>query len=137
MTSSTAHGVELLDPAALDAAATAAGQPCHRAETAAISSRAGFFDIVRDAFPTDPPLLGQHSWDALSDSLFGGLLAAPGDRAVLVLTDLTLLRERAPEEFDTALAVLADVADTLADPVATAGRPVALRCLVGLHPASS
>ncbi|MFJ5230140.1 hypothetical protein ACIQBJ_09595 [Kitasatospora sp. NPDC088391] len=43
-----------------------------------VSDRAGFFDAVRDAFPMAPPLLGRHSWDALSDSPSGGLLDTPG-----------------------------------------------------------
>ncbi|MFJ5925318.1 hypothetical protein ACIQF6_22190 [Kitasatospora sp. NPDC092948] len=58
---------------------------------------------------------------------------APGDTALIVLTDLTLLRDRAPEAFRDAVDVLTRVADTLADPVFTMGRPTFLRCLIGLR----
>jgi len=38
-----------------------------------IKGRNDFFWAIRDRFPLDPPIESNHSWDALEDSIFGGL----------------------------------------------------------------
>ena len=42
-----------------------------------IKDRRTFFDGVRQVLPLDPPVVGHHSWDALSDSLWSGLAGSP------------------------------------------------------------
>lgn len=69
----------------------------------------------------DPPLLGSGSWDALSDSLWGGLYTAPAQKIVILWPDTGNMASFAPAEFATALAVLTDVAALLSDPDVTRG----------------
>jgi hypothetical protein len=89
-----------------------------------------FFDAVRATLPLDPPLKSNRSWDALSDSLFGGLDELGADRVLLMWTDAAKMVAAAFDEADIALEVLADVAATLAEPNYTAGRPVSLTVLM-------
>ncbi|MFJ5925317.1 hypothetical protein ACIQF6_22185 [Kitasatospora sp. NPDC092948] len=50
-----AAGVALVDPSAIDRAAAAPDAAVrHRVDTAAVASRADFFDAVRDALPMAP-----------------------------------------------------------------------------------
>ncbi|MEU4679097.1 barstar family protein [Micromonospora sp. NPDC023737] len=111
------------------ACAHAAGIPIFSLPSRAGAGREAFFDAVRAALPLDPPLLGNRSWDALSDSLFGGLLALGADRILLVWTNAARMVAVSPDEADTAMAVLADVAAMLAEPKFTQGRPVSLAVL--------
>ncbi|WP_328650327.1 hypothetical protein OG598_18465 [Micromonospora sp. NBC_00330] len=48
--------------------------------TGAGGGRDAFFDAVRGTLPLDPPLASNYSWDALADSIFGGLVIAGVDR---------------------------------------------------------
>ncbi|WP_211272879.1 hypothetical protein, partial [Kitasatospora setae] len=56
-------------------------------DTTGVATRAALFDAIRHALPLDPPLLGHHSWDALEDSLFGGLHEAPTRTPLITFTD--------------------------------------------------
>lgn len=87
-----------------------------------IVDRTSFFDAVRTTFPLDPPLIGSHSWDALSDSLWEGLFMHPAVRIVILWPGTHAMAVSASSDFATALNVLADVATLLADPKATRGR---------------
>lgn len=87
-----------------------------------MASRESFFDAVRRGLPLDPPLEGSRSWDALSDSLWGGIDGLESDRVVIIWREAAAMTA-APEELDIALKVLADVAASLADPSMTNGRP--------------
>ncbi|NJP99981.1 barstar family protein [Streptomyces zingiberis] len=93
--------------------------------------RAAFFDAVRRTLPLDPPLVGSGSWDALSDSLWEGIHGQRCERVVIVWPDAASFAEASPEEFRTALDVLADVAETLSDERATVGRPTELCVYIG------
>lgn len=84
-----------------------------------IVDRASFFDAVRATFPLDPPLVGSHSWDALSDSLWEGLSTHAARRIVILWPNTRAMATRAASDFGTALDVLADVANSLSDPQAT------------------
>ncbi len=90
---------------------------------AGIDSRQAFFDAVRATLPLDPPLKGNRSWDALSDSVWSGLDACAENGFVVVWPRYTRMRDAAPADFATATDVLAEVAASLADPEATAGAP--------------
>jgi hypothetical protein len=98
--------------------------PVYTISTSGQASREAFFDAVRRALPLDPPLQSSRSWDALSDSLWQGLYSLDVNRIVILWPDSSSLKNASPRDFDLALSVLADVADGLADPVATVGRPV-------------
>jgi hypothetical protein len=84
-----------------------------------IVDRASFFDAAREVFPLEPPLLGSHSWDALSDSLWEGLYAHPARRIAILWPHTRAMEVSALSDFETALSLLADVASSLADPRAT------------------
>jgi len=58
----------------LRAEATAVGATVYLLSGDEIVDRDSFFDAVRATSPLDPPLAGYYnSWDALSDSIWGGL----------------------------------------------------------------
>src|SRR6266849_4353557 len=64
-----------------------------------LSSTKEFFEGVRGVFPLDPPLGGALNWDALNDSLWGGLDSLKDDRIVIVWPDASHMRAYAPEEY--------------------------------------
>ena len=88
-----------------------------------IIDRGSFFDAVRATFPLDPPLVGSHSWDALSDSLWEGLYRHPAQRIAILWPSTHAISSSASVEFGTALSVLAEVARSLADRRATRNHP--------------
>lgn len=95
-----------------------------------LNSRQAFFDAVRATLPLDPPIVGDRSWDALSDSLWGGLDALASERLLIVWPNADAMNQ-SPADLRTALRVLSDVAEMLADVNATNGRPKTLTVYVG------
>jgi hypothetical protein len=95
-----------------------------------IDSRESFFDAVRETFPMDPPLLGSRSWDALSDSLGGGLYSIDEDRILIVWPNSGGFATSAAKEYETALSVLKDLITTLADNETTQKRPKSISAIV-------
>jgi len=95
-----------------------------------IVDRASFFDAVRATFPLDPPLVGSRSWDALSDSLWEGLHTHSARRIAIIWPNTRAMACSASSDFETALYVLADVANLLADPRATRDDPKEIAVLV-------
>ncbi|WP_406642760.1 barstar family protein [Amycolatopsis sp. WGS_07] len=85
--------------------------------------RKAFFDAVRSVLPLDPPVMGSRSWDALSDSLWEGILNLHGKRTVIWWPDAEEFKERSRSDYNIALEVLQDVALSLADPIKTNGKP--------------
>lgn len=96
-----------------------------------IEDRAGLFAAIRKNVPLDPVLASNSNWDALSDSLWGGLDSHSANRFVLIWPNAGLLAERCPRSFATAIEVFTGVAETLADPELTVGAPTALVVAVG------
>ena len=76
--------------------------------------------------PLHPSLESSRSWDALADSLWQGLYELGVPRVVVLWTGSEAVRVTSPQEFDTAVEVLAALADELANPEPTDGRPVEL-----------
>jgi hypothetical protein len=99
-------------------------------DTGSHPNRAGFFDEVRRKLPTDPPVLTSRSWDALSDSLWEGLRLANGTKVIIVWRGSQLFQQNSLEDYQTAVEVLADVAESLADAKATLGHPKDLRVFI-------
>jgi hypothetical protein len=96
----------------------------------AIVDGASFFDAVRATLPMDPPLMSSVSWDALSDSLWEGLFRHPARRIAILWPRATSMATSAPAELDTALGVLAQISNLLADTRATCGNPKEIAVLV-------
>jgi len=88
------------------------------------STRADFFDAVRASLPLDPPLIGSRTkWEALSDSLWGGIDELDSSVVVIIWTGASDLHRNAPDDFATAMAVLRDLTSSLGKWEDTAGEP--------------
>jgi len=87
-----------------------------------VVDRDSFFDAVRSTLPVDPPVMSNYSWDALSDSVWGGLDSLETSRVLIVWLDSDRL-EKSSEDFELALSVLRDITETLASPKLTQGKP--------------
>jgi len=103
-----------------------------------IQSAAGFFDAVTKVCPLNPPLERvADSWDALSDSMFGGLTDLDEARVVIAWDDPDVLAEGDPEASRIALAILSGLPDEVANPEFTAGLTKDLMVLLGAEQRSS
>lgn len=91
---------------AATASARTQGIPVFSLSTGVSGGHDAFFDAVRATLSLDPPLASNYSWDALSDSMFGGLDELGADRVLLVWTDEAEMVAAAPAEADIAVAVL-------------------------------
>jgi hypothetical protein len=91
--------------------------------TAEHSGRQGFFDSVRNTFPLDPPLIGDRSWDALSDSLWEGLFILPARKIAILWPDSSKFKEDFPADYRIAFAVLVDVVRSLCTAKTSDGTP--------------
>ncbi|WP_326560011.1 barstar family protein [Micromonospora sp. NBC_01796] len=109
---------------AATASARMQGMRVYSLSTGAGGGRDAFFDAVRATLPLDPPLASNYSWDALADSIFGGLVILDVDRVLVVWTDAAEMTAAAPVDADTAASVLVQTAADLAEPRYTQGHPV-------------
>jgi Barstar (barnase inhibitor) len=77
-----------------------------------IADGASFVEAVRSTMPMDPPPspVSTHSWDALLDSMSGGLYDAGMEPVALIWPGSSVMAEAAPAEFRTAKDVLDSVA---------------------------
>jgi hypothetical protein len=72
------------------------------------------FEAVRRSLPLDPPLgRFRDVWDAMSDSIFGGLAALDAERVAVIWPNAAQMAEQSPDEFSIAKEVLADAANAL------------------------
>ena len=94
-----------------------------RLTTRKASDRSSFFDAVRAAMPLDPPVYGSNNWNALSDSILGGIEQIVNDTIVIVWTDSVHYRRVDSEGFDIAIEVLRNVVNLLDDWTVTNGEP--------------
>ncbi|MFD2764797.1 barstar family protein [Micromonospora eburnea] len=115
---------------AATAAARAQNMRVYLLSTGAGGGRDAFFDAVRAALPLDPPLVSNNSWDALADSMFGGLVLLDVGQVLVVWTDAAEMIVTAPEDADTAVSVLVQTATDLAEPKYTQGRPLSVTVLL-------
>ncbi|MFC8717185.1 hypothetical protein [Kitasatospora sp. NPDC057198] len=101
----------------------------HRVDTSAVTSLDDLFDAISRTLPLDPPLHGRgRSWDALDDSLFGGLHEDPDRTPLITFTDLTAL---SPAELHFLQEEFTSLAETLAAPARTRNRPTHVQFLIG------
>ncbi|WP_163573238.1 helix-turn-helix transcriptional regulator [Fodinicola feengrottensis] len=109
--------IEWIEPSAVAEvvrAARADGFEVYVLSTTGESDRQAFFDAVRTGCPLDPPLVSARSWDAMIDSLSGGLLVVDAVRIAIVWSGSAAIRADNPTEFEVALSVLTAVCDRLA-----------------------
>jgi RNAse (barnase) inhibitor barstar len=124
------HRTGVLDIEATRCQAEHAGYTMFVLPAEHIVDRASFFDAIRATFPLDPPLVGSRSWDALSDSLWEGLSTHHARRIAILWPSTRAMASASSSDFEIALNVLADVANSLADPRATCGNPKEIAVLV-------
>jgi hypothetical protein len=86
-----------------------------------VRDRAAFFAAIRVRLPLDPPLHSDRNWDAVADSLSGGLHLLPENKVAIIWPNPGELRSNDSDAFDLATAVLADTAQVLANSDATLG----------------
>lgn len=84
-----------------------------------ISDRGALIRAVKAAVPLDPPIQGDDSWDAFSDSLWGGLDSLETRGVALLWPGSAQLREKQPEDYAIAGEVFADICSTLVTAQAT------------------
>ena len=89
------------------------GVPVFVLETGVPADRHTFFAAVRSAFPLDPPVISSRSWDAFSDSLWEGIETLGASQVVILWPDAHQMKSGAPDDYETAIAVLDDVAHSL------------------------
>jgi hypothetical protein len=127
-------GLTTVDPAIADEIAIVARRanlPVFIISTAKGIGRDALFDSVRATLPLDPPLESSRSWDALSDSLWEGLRLLRSDTLVIIWPDASTYRRTSPAEYATALSILNDVVESIADDEMTGGRPKRVSVFVG------
>ena len=93
-------GLTVVDPAAVgDIIGTARGADLavFVILTGKRAGREAFFDAVRATLPLDPPLQSSRSWDALSDSLWEGLLQLDVNGIVIAWPDAAGFKGRQPD----------------------------------------
>jgi len=95
-----------------------------------VVDRNSFFDAVRATLPLDPSLKSSRSWDALSDSLFEGLHTSDARRIAIIWQGTRTMATSVGSDFETALGVLTDVANLLANAQATLDTTKELAILV-------
>jgi hypothetical protein len=127
-------GLTIIDPASADEivkVARGADTPVFVVSTSGHVGREAFFDAVRAALPLDPPLHSSRSWDALSDSLWEGIRLLESDKVVIIWPDASAFRDTNQREYEIALSILSDIAESIGDSVTTDGRPKQVSVYVG------
>ncbi|MEU2237105.1 barstar family protein [Streptomyces vietnamensis] len=119
-------------PGILDEAARQ-GVPVFTLSTAGRTDKEAFFGAVRETLPLDPPLGPLDVWDALSDSVWGGLHALETPRVVVVWPDARPV-VGAEGDFWIALSILRDELATLAEDRYTSGRPTQVSVYIAPAP---
>lgn len=120
-------------PGILDEAACQ-GVPVFTLSTAGQTDKEAFFRAVRETLPLDPPLgTFRMVWDALSDSVWGGLHELKSPRVVIVWPDARPVAG-AEGDFRIALEILRDVTESLAEVRYTSGRPTQVSVYIAPAP---
>lgn len=82
-----------------------------------ISSKLEFFDAVRVRLPLDPPLYpDSENWDALNDSLWGGLYSLRSPGSIIVWRKFDLLKSNFNSEFEVILGIFSSIANMISNP---------------------
>ncbi len=89
-----------------------------------------FFEAVKSILPLDPPLVGDRSWDALSDSLWGGIDRLDARRIAVVWPGAVEMEQASPDEFKIVESILVDLSNSLASEEHTVGNPKELTVIL-------
>lgn len=119
-------GLHHLGPSDLEAvlgAARSGGWTLFELDGSEIVDCKSFFDRAREILPMAPPLLGSHSWDALSDSVWGGLYELDTKKLLVVWRDANQMASRARSDYDIAIEILNDLARDMGSAKDTGGKP--------------
>lgn len=131
-------GITLIPSDEIEAAATEAarsGLHVLPLETRGACDKEAIFSAFRRDLPMDPPLHSSRSWEALSDSLFGGLFGlAAGPHVVIVWRDAAWRESRNTGDLAEVMSILEQVAHILNDQHATRGNAKMLSVLVASDP---
>lgn len=97
-----------------------------------ITSKSDFFDAACEELPMNPPLMRvKDSWDALNDSLGGGLLDLDEPSIVIAWEDPDALAAADPESGRIAVEILSALPRDLLNPKINAGFPKRVTVLLG------
>lgn len=80
-----------------------------------IQNKFDFFSQVRKLLPLDPPLSGNEKWDALEDSLWGGLYETSASYILIVWRSAFFMERLAAQDFRIAVDILSDLAKSISD----------------------
>ncbi|WP_326952261.1 barstar family protein [Amycolatopsis sp. NBC_01286] len=105
-------------------------------ETGFNADREAFFSAVQKTLPLDPPLVSSRSWEALSDSLWEGLVALAESKVVIAWPDAHRMMSVSPYDYEIAVSVMGDVISSLCGP-RSSGNPVTLAIYTALGKESS
>jgi hypothetical protein len=86
-----------------------------------IKDRKSFFDGIRRVVPLDPPVRSDRSWEALSDSLWGGLDSLDEDKVAIIWEGSAEMAKADRDDFEIATGILSDLTKSLGDSDATVG----------------
>ncbi|MFE1365628.1 barstar family protein [Streptomyces anulatus] len=129
------HEVSVADIAGVLDEAARQGIPVFILRTAGRTDKEAFFAAVQGALRLDPALGPRMVWDALSDSVWGGLHELKSPHVVIVWPDARPVAG-AEGDFWIALSILRDVADSLAEARYTGGRPTQVSVYIAPAPSS-
>lgn len=101
-----------------------------RLRTKGSGDREAIFEAFRRDLPMDPPVQTAHSWEALSDSLFGGLLSLASTRVVILWEDAAQHESLRAGATGEALSILTEVAELLSSPQVTGGNSKLVAVLI-------
>jgi hypothetical protein len=124
MSSSARNRVRRVAAAELAAEIRRTGEHCltYLLNGKGVVTAAQFFNAVKAVFPLDPPLGDGSVWDALVDSMFGGLVDCPAGCIDIVWEHWTQMAREAPQDFEIAVGCLAQVANQLSNETVTGGK---------------
>jgi hypothetical protein len=88
-----------------------------------VHDKYSFFVNIRTVLPLDPPLISNNNWDALSDSLWGGIDALDDYKIVIIWKDAHQMAVVSGSDYNTAIEILADLSMSLGNPEYTDGNP--------------
>lgn len=94
------------------------------------ASKAELHEAVRVSLPQDPPLGPVPNWDALLDSVRGGIRVLGKERVAVVWPQSSRLAEGDPDAYRVAKEILTDLVFGLADPKFSAGDTTRLLILL-------
>ncbi|HHJ14476.1 MAG TPA: hypothetical protein ENJ79_08910 [Gammaproteobacteria bacterium] len=78
-----------------------------------VSDRNTLFKCLCAALPMNPLIHSDRSWDALSDSLWGGLHDVRKDKVLIILRGAKNLKSHLSKEYQKVIEIFGDVANTL------------------------